>query len=256
MKRTEMPENVAVGSPWYKQWFGRDYLRVYPSRDDRAGASEARFIQRALSLKPGHLVLDLCCGTGRHSAALRDLRVRSVGLDLSAELLDVARSRTVDLMLVRGDMRKVPFRTVFDAALSLFTSFGYFDGDDENRTVLREAASVLKPDGKLFVDHINKEHVIRNLVPRSERNEAGMRIVEERRFDAKTERLIKEVSITDSAGTRSYTESVRVFEPEELQEMIAEPGFKVLETFGDFEGHPCGPENPRLIIVARKNNNR
>jgi SAM-dependent methyltransferase len=250
-----MSENAAVSSLWYKQWFGRDYLRVYPSRDDRAAAIESRFIQRALSLQPGDLVLDLCCGTGRHSAALRDLRVMPVGLDLSAELLDVARGRKVDLMLVRGDMRKVPFRTVFDAALSLFTSFGYFD-DDGNRAVLREVASVLKPGGKLFVDHINREHVIRNLVPRSERNEGGMQIVEERRFDAQSERLMKEVSITDSAGTRSYTESVRVFEPEELREIIVEPGFKVLETFGDFEGHPCGPENPRLIIVARKSNNR
>ena len=131
---------------WFEQWFGEEYLRLYPHRDD-ADAAEAVALIHGLRPLAGCQVLDLACGPGRHAAYLQGHGARTVGLDLSLPLLTRARGRTAGTVaLVRGDMRYLPFRGgTFDVVVNLFTSFGYFADDAQHQAVLTSAAALLRP---------------------------------------------------------------------------------------------------------------
>ena len=53
-------------APWYERFFGDNYLDVYGHQLSAEGAEhEASFVERALALKAGESLLDLCCGPGR-----------------------------------------------------------------------------------------------------------------------------------------------------------------------------------------------
>ena len=128
--------------PWYKEWFGEEYLELYSHRDDSEAEEHADFVERQLGggARPT-AVLDLACGAGRHTAALRRRGYRTLGLDLSLTLL--ARMRTQGLPRVSGDMRRLPFQAEsFDWVLNFFTSFGYFERERENFQVLEEIVNL------------------------------------------------------------------------------------------------------------------
>src|SRR6185436_11952805 len=71
---------------WFEQWFGEEYLRLYPHRDEQDAADAVALVARITPLA-GRRVLDLGCGTGRHAIHLAGHGARVVGLDLSRALL-------------------------------------------------------------------------------------------------------------------------------------------------------------------------
>ncbi len=150
---------------WYERWFGEDYLTVYDHRDTEEAERDVQAIKNVLDLKENELVLDLCCGNGRHDIPLVRMGCRVVGLDFSMPLLSVARSArmpgTTYPLYIRADARNIPFRNgIFDIIVNLFTSFGYFT-DDENCEMLRSISRVLKPDGRFYIDYLNPPRVLK-----------------------------------------------------------------------------------------------
>ena len=153
---------------WYERWFGEEYLIVYDHRNFEEAEREVHTINRILGLKKNDLILDLCCGSGRHDISLERIGCRVIGLDFSMSLLKIARgNRSLDRdfpQYIRADAKRIPFRDgVFDIVLNLFTSFGYFC-DDENYAFLHSISRVLKPDGRLYIYYFNPRNVIANLV--------------------------------------------------------------------------------------------
>jgi SAM-dependent methyltransferase len=74
---------------WYKEWFGEEYAELYSYRDDSEAEQDADFVEHYLGTGCPHprAVLDLACGAGRHTAALRRRGYRTLGIDLSLHLL-------------------------------------------------------------------------------------------------------------------------------------------------------------------------
>ncbi len=257
---------------WYRESFGKDYLEVYAHRDDRQGSSEADAILRMLTLERGMKVLDVGCGTGRHSVSLEEAGLRVTGIDLSIDLLRSGRSRLdrPNDVFVRGDMRRLPFRAAFDAAVSLFTSFGYFDDSSDDGRVLREIRGVLRPGGRFLLDFLNAPRVIRTLVPHSEVTRKGVRIIEDRAISPDGLRVEKTIRLEPEAddsgdpsgdGTepsassrtaKTFRESVRLYDKEALVRLVADAGFEVLDVFGSFAGEPHDDDTPRTIVTARR----
>lgn len=242
------------GTPWYERAFSADYLARYKHRSDRLARTEVPFVLAALQLRPGAVVLDLCCGAGRHSRSLASAlrRGRVIGLDLSPELLRAAQARNKirrRLCFVRGDMRCLPLRSrSVDGVINLFTSFGYFETDRENMAVLKEIARVLKPRGRLVFDFFNAARVLATLVPRSEGMRDGHRIVEHRRYDRKSRRIVK--TIQCNSGER-YRESVRAYSAAELKRLLQRSGLKPLKLYGDLNGSKFNAQNsPRCVWVC------
>lgn len=247
---------------WFEQWFGEEYHALYPHRDDDDARRAVALIQRVVGWKPGDRVLDLACGPGRHAAELERRGARVVGFDLSRAMLRRARERAqAGGMLVRGDMRALPFRDgSFALAVNLFTSFGYFLDDSEHRLVVRQVAAALAPGGHFVLDYLNAEQV-RRTIERSQRTSGRWRNGEgggggERRSDTRVTRrigedgrfVIKEIELRDEG--RAFQERVRLYAAPELASLFTDAGLRVEAQFGDYDGAPAGPDAPRMILVG------
>ncbi|MEC7232078.1 MAG: class I SAM-dependent methyltransferase, partial [Planctomycetota bacterium] len=155
--------------------------------------------------------------------------------------------------LAQADLRALPFADgVFGAVVNLFTSFGYL-GDEGDAQALAEMARVLAPGGTLVMDLMNPAAIRRGLVPSSREERDGIVLEAERRLQDDGRRVVKEVRMTMPDGAeRSWREEVRMFEPDELDELLGAAGLEVQGRAGDFSGRDFDPvEAARQIVVAR-----
>lgn len=236
---------------WYKEWFGEDYLELYAHRDADEAEQHMAFVQKALAggERP-QSVLDLACGAGRHTAALRRHGYRTVGIDLSLVLL----AHPPRVPSVAGDMCALPFADQsFDWILNFFTSFGYFEKERQNFQVLEEIARLLTPGGRFLIDFMNREKVLAELKAAEVQEIAGRRVEIERWFDPATRRINKRMRLhraDDSAST--YLESVRAYSRDEVTIGLRWAGLEVDHLYGNFQGDPFDRESERLILVGHK----
>ena len=236
--------------PWYKEWFGEEYLEMYSHRDESEAEEHVGFVERHLPGPKPRAVLDLACGAGRHTAALRRRGYRTLGLDLSLTLL----VRADGLPRVAGDMRRLPFAAEsFDWVLNFFTSFGYFEAERENFRVLEEVVRVLKPGGWFLIDLMNPGPALANLKPRDGQELDGRRTEIERWYDAGRQRINKRIVVSaPGEPPRAFLESVRVYRPEEVTVGLRWAGLEVAGLFGNFQGDSYERDSERLIILASK----
>jgi SAM-dependent methyltransferase len=188
-----------------------------------------------------------------------------VGLDLSADLLQAGAAEfgcacTEDgeldvegIRLVCSDMRSIPFENHFATVLSLFTSFGYFERDEDNMAVFDGVNRALKSGGQFLIDYLNRDQVIANLVARDERKLPGRRVVSERRLADGSRRVAKSTTVfSDSGKVREYHESVRMYTEREMVEMLRRAGLTNVRSFGSLQQEPFLPDSRRLILVCEK----
>lgn len=236
--------------PWFQHAFGALYPVVYAHRDDASAEREAAFVRDLMQVAPGGRLLDLACGDGRHLAAFARLGIDGVGVDLSDALLVRARAR--GCRIVRADLRALPFATgAFDHATSFFTSFGYFESEDENLRALREAARVLRPRGRLLLDVPDRDHLERGLVARSEFQRQGLRMSCDRSIAEG--RVRKSVRVTNVRGEEvaHFEESVRIYTRPELKAILELSRFRIIREAGGFDGRPIGSGDRYLLAAER-----
>ena len=239
---------------WYRDWFGEEYLALYPHRDAEEARAAVELLLKALG-RPRGWILDLACGAGRHMDELAERGLAVVGLDLSRTLLREARSRSQHHLLVQGDMRHLPFRDgSFEVVANFFTSFGYFAGPEEDSAVLAEIRRVLRPGGGFMLDFLNAQRVRGSLVPRDERSVNDRRVVQERRLEEDGSVVVKQISVFDpetDKPPRTYFERVRLYGPVELETMLRAAGLESQTTFGDYSGAGACADCPRYILAGR-----
>lgn len=234
---------------WFEEWFGEEYLHLYPHRDDAEADQLAVLLRTAMPWREGIRVLDIGCGAGRHARALRRIGAQVTGLDLSACLL---RHAFADghRALVRADMRRLPVRSgAFDLTVNLFTSFGYFAEDLDHAASLSEMVRTVRPGGWFTIDFLHAATVIDALVARSETTLAGTPVVISKRLTDDRRFIVKTITLTDG---RTFTERVRLFSPADLERMLITAGLSIRCRFGDYTGGPLGPGAPRAILVAER----
>jgi SAM-dependent methyltransferase len=196
-----------------------------------------------LGLREGERVLDLCCGTGRH---LRPLH--ALGIDLN-------RGALRGLPAACADMRELPLRTSsFDAAVSLFSSFGYLESDAEDLRVLREVARVLKPRGKLLLDLLNREYALSGFADTVQRALGETLVVEKRVWDLLEGRLSTSFVIVsqDGAQKESVGHSLRLYTLTELRALLGAAGLAIERVYGGVSGEAYTLESVRMIPLISK----
>jgi ubiquinone/menaquinone biosynthesis C-methylase UbiE len=208
-------------------------------------------------LKAAGYVLDLACGSGRHSIALSTAGYSMVGLDASRKLLRIAKQQAPRLSVVLGDMRFLPFKTgTFAATASIDTSFGYLPSEADDRVSLAEVRRVLLSQGVFVLDVFNRE----NLTLKYKGKNNSSKWKEYPRFILQQKRTISEQgdwlcdswAIHDRADgqVKFFEHTVRLYEKDNLQSLLEGAGFKVNQVYGGYEGEPFGFDSSRLIFVV------
>jgi len=235
--------------------FDELYLRTYASLQKPEDAeAQAEAVARLAGLEPGANVLDCPCGYGRHTIPLARAGHHVVGADRSEVLLEEARRRAGEAewpKWVRADYRELPFEDAsFDCCLNLFSSLGYW-GEEGDRQALLEFRRVLRPGGRLVVETMHRDRLVRIFRPENwEELPDGALLVERRSFDH-AEGVIETMHmLVEPDGTRkSVPYRLRLYTATELGRMVREAGFEDLAYYGDYEGAPVTVET-RLVIVA------
>lgn len=239
---------------WYRHAFAADYVRIYQHRDQEEAARSVRALLSMVALPPGAVCLDVCCGFGRHLAALNRAGWYGMGVDLSADLLRRASANPhVAGRIVRGDMRSLPFaRHSVHGVFSFFTSFGYFADEAENAAVVQEYARVLRPDGRLLIDFLNAAQVRRELVAEDEQRFPDFTLHQRRWIEEEPRIVAKELTLTDAAGSRTYHERVKLYGLADFEAFFAAAGLNLEQVAGDYDGSPHTESSPRLIMICRR----
>lgn len=249
---------------WFEEWFDEDYLELYRHRD----AHEAELLVHWLKQKLGNgldgkLALDLACGAGRHTKCLASsLNCGVVGVDLSLTMIHQAVVNTKDCLeqgpsptFVRGDIRRLPFgNNTFSFILNAFTSFGYFQSDEEHQLVLSEVRRTLIPNGWFLIDLANPVETLNSLVEEDSIEREHFIARQVRTYDSDRHRLTKTIQLHLKSGKiREITESVRLFQKEELLSMMSASGLNPVDLIGNYGGGKFLPESSkRMIFLCRR----
>ncbi len=254
----EPPSNC---SNWFVEWFNHPlYLEVYSHRNHEEATHCIHTILSQSGLKyknPASLTaLDIACGAGRHALELARLGFRVTGNDLSPFLLEKARKAAMQnhlsLKLTCCDMRKIEVDLAYDLIVQLFTSFGYFDSQEDDQLVLQKVHLALRHEGYYILDLINPSYLIRNLVPHSARTAGALKIVEDRAI--KNDRITKNISIVPPQGeTLNFTESVRLYSKDEISGMLQRVGLAITSIIGNYRGDTFEEKkSPRMMLFCKK----
>ncbi|HEY2104937.1 MAG TPA: class I SAM-dependent methyltransferase [Candidatus Binataceae bacterium] len=251
---------AAQGSTWYVDFFRDDYLAVYNHLFSADGAEkEVAFAERALELKPGARILDLCCGQGRHSVPLARRGFQVTGLDLNPAYLDLAqqsaKSANVTLETIAADMRQIPFQDHFDAIVNMYSSFGYLESEAEDLKVLESAARAIRPAGRLMLDLLNREWAVANYIQNDWHSGADATLYIERRdLDLASSRMHVKFTIIGPDGGRrdSVGHHIRLYTLTEIIRLLQRVGLNVTAVYGGFDSEPYAIGTRRMIVVAQK----
>ncbi len=217
-------------------------------------------VERFLNLETRARVLDLACGSGRQTLELarRDYRVLGLdSLDVSVKEAQLAaRRESLNAHFMKADTRQIRYREEFDAVVSLFASFGRFANERDDLKILESVRKALKPEGKLLLDLVNKEWLMRHFDPNSwERgdNKEGAVVLDQVNFDFETGHLLNHRTIVRKDGRRtSSSVSFRVYTLTEIKRLLEQSGLGYRQCWGGFDGSVYGMDSPRMIVMADK----
>jgi SAM-dependent methyltransferase len=244
-----------ISREWFEDWFSREeYELVYRRRGERDAIRLLDLMERAVDPAPGARVLDLACGRGRHAVHLARRGYEVTGIDLSQAIIEHARirARRADLPIrfLQGDMRDPMPDEVFDGIVNLFTSFGYFEEEEDHGRVIGAVSQMLVSGGWFFQDFLNAPYVENHIVPYDESEEGEIYIMQRRWIDGG--RVNKEIILQRSGDIHTFTESVRLLTLEDFVQRYRLAGLEIVDVFGSYDGDPLSDESPRLILHARK----
>jgi len=240
--------------PWYQKWFGAPYYRIlYQHRDLDEAFRIVDNLMPHLQAGEHSRMLDIACGEGRFSRRLAHYGHDVTGIDIAPEMVASAwKFENENLRFFIRDMRTPLFINYFDFAFNFFTSFGYFEKQEDNQLAAHSIAASLKPGGVLVMDYFNAEFVLSHLVPSEQITRQDLLFDIRRSYQHN--HIIKDIYITDNSGmSHSFQERVPVFSLDDFRQMFGAAGMEIVTTFGDYELDAYHRSNsPRMIMLFRK----
>jgi SAM-dependent methyltransferase len=179
------------------------------------------------------------------------------GVDRTRYFLDKAKARArsagVTLELVQSDMRDFVRPNAFDLAVSLFTSFGYFDDPEDDVRVLANLNTSIRPGGAVVLEMLGKEVLARVFQPTTSTElPNGSVLVQRHEVVDDFTRVQNDWIVIRKGRAKNYSFFNTVFSGRELRGMLEAAGFSNVQLYGSLTGTPYDPSAARLVAVARK----
>ena len=236
---------------WYTSWFDTPYYHIlYKDRNYREAQVFMDNLTHYLNLPEKATVLDLACGKGRHSIYLNQLGFTVLGADLSENSITEATKNTNETLHFKVHDMREPFEDKYDAIFNLFTSFGYFENDEDNLTTLKAIKESLSEYGFAVIDFMNVAQVLETLVPEETKTVEGIDFHIKRYL--KDGHIYKEIEFEDKGQKFHFTEKVKALTLKDFEELMEEAGIYLLDIFGDYKlkkFHKTDSE--RLIMIFK-----
>jgi SAM-dependent methyltransferase len=244
------------------QWFENEdfwrdlYPYMFPPERFAAAASDVTKIL-ALTGFSGRTVLDLCCGPGRHAVEFAQRGYQVTAVDRSSFLLDRARERAaeagVSVEWIADDMRHFRRPVAFDLACNIFTSFGYFESEEEDLHVLRNVHESLTGEGVFLMEIMGKERVAKNWQSAFCTEYAdGSLLLQRPQVRNDWRRIYNEWTLIKEGRVETFRFEHSIYSGRELHDRLLAAGFHDVQLYGDLERAPYGLDALRLVALARK----
>jgi D-alanine-D-alanine ligase len=233
-------------SEWWRKLFNALYVKTDGDVVENAENTrrEVDFIVAAAAVQPHSVILDLCCGQGRHVLELARRGFKQVmGVDRSRYLIRLAKKRAqaegLSALFKEGDARnpRLP-ETSVDCVAIMGNSFGYFSNKQDDEKVLAAVGKILRPSGQLVLDITDGAHMHEHFDRRSwEWIDEHHFVCRERSISSDGERLIsREVIVHDEMGViadQFYAE--RLYTRDSITRLLEKTGFRNVRHHGHVE---------------------
>ena len=237
---------------WYQTWFNHLYPKLYPHRNLEESSAQVESLLNFIDLKERKTCLDIACGTGRHVKFLSKNFGETTGIDLSKDLIEIGKDKGYfdNASAHIRDMRQPELESeYFNLVCNFFTGFGYFKTDIEHQSLIDTWLDLVAKDGILFIDYLNKENVIKNLVSESEKKIDKYFVKEKRQINLN--RVEKTIEITSKGSdVQTYEESVLMYSKDEMNNFLSKAS--EVSFYGDYSWSEFSDESPRMLIVIKK----
>ncbi|MDW8297296.1 MAG: class I SAM-dependent methyltransferase [Raineya sp.] len=239
---------------WFKEWFSSPYYHIlYKERNEREAQICLGNMFSFVPIFEGSKILDVPCGRGRHAAYLAKNGYQVTGLDLSPENIEFAKENYKDLPNLEffvHDMRETFREGYYDYVMNFFTSFGYFETEEENIACLKALISNMKKEGMLILDFFNTERVLKKLVAEEEVKKEGITFHIQRELQGKF--LVKTIRFTDKGQDYCFQERVMAITPQDFRRYFEQVGLVVYKVYGNYFLEPYDEFAPRIIWILMR----
>jgi len=250
---------------WYESLF-ENYAQKYDKECFVQGTlGECDFIEQELNYDKNIRIIDVGCGTGRHTIELSKRGYKVTGIDLSESQLARAKEKAKQFNLKidfqQIDARKIPFDGEFDAAIMLCEgAFPLMETDEMNFEILKNVTKALKDTGKLIFTTLNGLFPLYHSVEKfcESASGEGSATYKSNTFDLMTFRDHNIAVFEDDSGNkRELKSNERYYVPSEITWLLKTLGYKNIEIFGVKIGaysrnETLTPEDFEMLVIAKK----
>ena len=149
------------------------------------------------------------------------------------------------------DMREPWLSDKFDYVFNLFTSFGYFETDEEHERAICAMVKCLNPRGKILIDFLNPYSVIHNLVPAETKHIKGIDFHISKCVE--NGYIVKAIEFVDGGKSYKFQERVKAIRRVQFLEFFHKAELELLEVFGDYAlNHYVAESSERMIFLLQK----
>ena len=233
-------------------WFDSPYYKLlYKNRNQKEARLFIDNILKKINIEPNSKVLDLACGTGRHSIYLSRKGFNVVGIDKSENnILTAKKNKNKKTHFYKQEMTK-DINMKFDTVFNFFTSFGYVN-HKYNYDTIENVSKNLKTGGLFIIDFLNHNIVRKNIVEREEKTIENINFKIHRYIENNC--IFKEISFDHNLTQYNFKEKVMLLDLKDFENYFHKNNLKIINIYGDYELSSFDiNKSPRLILISKKN---
>jgi len=229
---------------------------IFSEEKLRLAGTEIRQVVQILNGKTGQRILDLGCGIGRHSLELAKLNYVVTGLDITPSFIETAKQTAerdaIQVEFIQGNMLEFVRPKSFDIAISLFTSFGYFEDQNDNQLVLSNICESLVDGGTFVLQLKAKEIIARTFVEKDWEQVDDYLLLQERSINNDWNWMNIRMIFLEGSSRQEYTSGMWLYSASELKAMLKRVGFSKIEILGDFDRSAYDNRAQKTVMIAHK----